>query len=70
MDEQELLKNMPKKTTRNLITKKYGMFGLSLGEDTYNRLDAYCKKHNIYKSSVVKTLVVNYLNKVERGENV
>ena len=49
MTEDELLKTMTKRTTRNANTKKYGMFGLALGEDNYNRLEAYCKKHNIYK---------------------
>ena len=70
MNEEELLKTMTKRTTRNANTKKYGMFGLSLGEDNYNRLEAYCKKHDIYKSTLVKALVVDYLNKAERGEDV
>ena len=70
MTEDELLKTMTKRTTRNANTKKYGMFGLALGEDNYNRLETYCKKHNVYKSTLVKALVVNYLDKVERGENV
>ena len=70
MTEKELLKTMTKRTTRNSISKKYGMFGLALGEDNYNRLESYCKKHNIYKSTLVKTLVVNYLDKTERGEDV
>ena len=45
MNEKELLNKIPKRTTRNVLTKKYGMFGLSLGEDNYRRLDTYCKKH-------------------------
>jgi len=59
-----------KRTTRNFNTKKYGMFGLSLGEDNYNRLEAYCRKHNIYKATLVKSLVVDYLDRTERNEDV
>ena len=70
MTEEELLNNVTKRTSRNANTRKYGMFGLALGEDTYNRLEAYCKKHNIYKSNLVKSLVVDYLDRAERGENV
>ena len=68
MNEKELLKTMPKKSTRNANTKKYGMFGLALGEDNYNRLETYCKIHNIYKSTLVKTLVIDYLDKVQSNK--
>jgi hypothetical protein len=70
MTEEELLNNVTKRTTRNSNTKKYGMFGLSLGEDNYNRLEAYCKKHNIYKATLVKSLVVDYLDRAEKNEDV
>ena len=45
------------------------MFGLSLGEKNYNRLDAYCKKHNLYKATLVRALVVEYLDKNEKEVN-
>jgi predicted DNA-binding protein len=67
MNEKELLNKIPKRTTtRNVFTKKYGMFGLALGEETYNRLHAYCKKHNLYKSTLVKSLIVDYFDKLEK----
>ena len=69
MNEQELLNSTPKRTKRNTTTIKYGMFGLSLGENNYNRLDAYCKKHNLYKATLVKTLIADYLDKAEKGKN-
>ncbi|ANS03657.1 hypothetical protein [uncultured Mediterranean phage uvDeep-CGR2-KM22-C255] len=68
MNEQELLNMTPKRRLRNATTTKFGMFGLSLGEDNYNRLDAYCKKHNLYKATLVRALVVEYLDKVEKKE--
>ena len=66
MNEKELLNKIPKRTTRNVLTKKYGMFGLSLGEDNYRRLDTYCKKHNLYKSTLVKSLIEDYFDKLEK----
>jgi len=68
MNEQELLNMTPKRRLRNATTTKFGMFGLYLGEDNYNRLDAYCKKHNLYKATLVRALVVEYLDKVEKKE--
>ena len=70
MTEEELLNTATKRTTRNPNTTRYGMFGLSLGEYHYNRLDEYCKKHNLYKATLVRSLVVDYLDKAERNENV
>jgi hypothetical protein len=68
MDEIELLKSM-KKRTRSSNTIKYGMFGLTLGAEVYARLNAYCLKHNVYKATLVKSLVVNYLDKIEQKDN-
>ena len=68
MDEEELLKNTYKKTRRNTNTIKYGMFGLSLGERNYNRLNEYCIKHNLYKATLVKTLIVDYLDRAEQKQ--
>jgi len=66
MEEKTMLNMTPKKRPRNSTTKKYGMFGLSLGEYNYNRLDTYCKKHHLYKSTLVRALVVEYLDKNEK----
>jgi len=46
----DILNSIPKKRRRNANTVKYGMFGLSLGPETYARLDEYCFKHNIKKT--------------------
>ena len=66
MNEQELLSSTPKRVKRNANTIKYGMFGLSLGERNYNRLNEYCLKHNLYKATLVKTLIVDYLDRAEQ----
>lgn len=69
MEEHELLSKAPRKPKRNANTIKFGMFGLSLGEHNYNRLHAYCSKHNITKATLVRSLVVDYLDRVEqKGE--
>ena len=62
MNEQQLLKSVKKRTNRNANTIKYGMFGLALGKETYDRLDAYCKQHHLYKATLVKALIVEYLD--------
>jgi hypothetical protein len=46
-------------------TIKYGMFGLCLGADTYDRLDKFCIKNNIAKATLVRSLVQKYLDQVE-----
>jgi hypothetical protein len=66
MNEEQLLTCTHKRTRRNKNTIKYGMFGLSLGEHTYNRLNEYCIRHNLYKATLVKTLVVDYLDRAEQ----
>jgi predicted DNA-binding protein len=70
MNEDEILKNIPKKAKRSSNTVKFGMFGLSLGKETYDRLQAYCDKHNIAKATLVRSLVVNYLDNVKSKENI
>lgn len=70
MNEKDILKNIPKKARRNPNTVKFGMFGLSLGKETYDRLQAYCDKHDIAKATLVRSLVVDYLDRAERNENV
>lgn len=70
MTEEELLGNVTKKKIRNANTIKYGMFGLALGERNYNRLQEYCDKLQIHKSTLVRALVVDYLDRAERKDNV
>lgn len=65
MNENEILKNIPKRLPKNTINRKYGIFGLSLGDELYTRLDSYCKKNNIHKSKLIKAILTKYLNEVE-----
>ena len=65
MDEEQLLKSTSKRTRRNANTIKYGMFCLSLVERNYYRLHEYCITHNLYKSTLVKSLIVDYLDREE-----
>lgn len=65
IDVTNILQSVPKKSRRNSNTIKYGMFGLSLGSDTYNRLDKFCIKNNIAKATLVRSLVQKYLDQVE-----
>ena len=69
MTEDELLNKVNKRTKRNENTIKYGMFGLSLGEKNYERLDNYCTKHNLYKATLVRSLVVDYLDRAEQKDD-
>lgn len=64
-----MLRRIVKKKRRNSITIRYGMFGLSLGQEHYERLDKYCTKHSIYKSTLVRNLVIEYLDRVEQKDN-
>jgi predicted DNA-binding protein len=65
IDVTNILQSVPKKARRNSNTIKYGMFGLSLGSDTYDRLDKFCIKNNIAKATLVRSLVQKYLDQVE-----
>lgn len=69
MTEDELLNKVNKRTKRNENTIKYGMFGLSLGEKNYERLHDYCIKHNLYKATLVRSLVVDYLDRAEQKDD-
>ena len=69
MTEDELLSKIVKKKTRNQNTEKWGMFGLSLGKENYDRLHTYCKKHNLFKAALVRSLVVDYLDKAEQKDD-
>jgi predicted DNA-binding protein len=65
IDVTNILQSVPKKAKRNSNTIKYGMFGLCLGADTYDRLDKFCIKNNIAKATLVRSLVQKYLDQVE-----
>lgn len=65
MNESDILKDIPKRLPKNTINRKYGIFGLSLGDELYTRLDSYCKKNNIYKSKLIKAILTKYLNEAE-----
>jgi metal-responsive CopG/Arc/MetJ family transcriptional regulator len=66
MKVDDILSNIPTKVGKpDSINKKYGIFGLTLGEDLKNRLDSYCKKHNIAKSQLIKALLIRYLDQEE-----
>jgi metal-responsive CopG/Arc/MetJ family transcriptional regulator len=55
----------PKGNTPGSLNKKYGIFGLTLGEELKTRLDKYCEKHNIAKSQLIKALLIRYLDQEE-----
>ena len=69
MDIDKILSTIPKikdiNQRRSPNTIRYGMFGLSLGEDAYTRLYVYCEKNNIHKSKLVKALIIKYLDEME-----
>ena len=66
MKVDDILDKIPTKTGRpDSLNKKYGIFCLTLGEDLKTRLDAYCEKHNIAKSQLIKVLLTRYLNQEE-----
>jgi len=66
IDVSGILDSIPKKNKRNANTIKFGMFGLSLGKVTYDRLNIYCVKHNIAKATLVRNLVIKYLDSQEK----
>ena len=66
MKVDDILDKIPTKLGKlDGLNKKYGIFGLSLGDDLITRLDVYCKKHNIAKSQLIKALLIRYLDQEE-----
>lgn len=65
MKVNDILKDIPKRLPTNTINRKYGIFGLSLGDELYTRLNSYCKKNNIHKSKLIKALLTKYFDEVE-----
>lgn len=60
MNEDEVLSKVKKKV-RHGLTKRYGVFGLSLGQSLYEKLDKYCLSKDITKAGLIKLLLTNYL---------
>ena len=60
MNEEEVLSKVQKKV-RTGLTKRYGVFGLSLGQELYQKLDKYCTNKDITKAGLIKLLLTNYL---------
>jgi len=66
MKIDDILNNIPPKGNKpNSLNKKYGIFGLTLGEELKTRLDKYCEKNNIAKSQLIKALLKRYLDQKE-----
>ena len=70
MNEDEILKKIKRKTNENSLTRRYGVFGLSLGEHLYKRLHQYSINKNVTKAALIKTLLTDYLDKTEGDNNV
>ena len=70
MKINDILDTIPTKSggTATGLNKKYGIFGLTLGEELKTRLDAYCNKNDIAKSQLIKALLTRYLNE-QKGED-
>ena len=72
MKINDILDTIPTKSgsTAKGLNVKYGIFGLSLGQDLKTRLDAYCKKNDIAKSQLIKALLTRYLDEQENKDEV
>lgn len=68
MKVTNILDDIPKKVPKNTINRKYGISGLSLGDELYTRLDNYCEINNIHKSKLIKALLIKYLDEVEKED--
>ena len=62
MNEDDILSKLAKKNNPNSLTRRYGVFGLSLGQDLYEKLDKYCSNKDITKAGLIKFLLTDYLN--------
>ena len=61
MNEEDVLNKLERKTNLNSLTRKYGVFGLSLGQNLYEKLDKYCSNKDITKAGLIKFLLTDYL---------
>ena len=60
--ETEILQKSRKFGLRNKCT----MFGVNLGVELNQQLTDYASKNNVSKASVIKTLLINFLNEVNQ----
>jgi hypothetical protein len=65
--EKKLVANAQPKQT---LAKKYGVMGLCLGQELHVRLRNYAFKKNIKMATLIKELLVEYLDKVESKDQV
>ena len=70
MNEDEILNKLKRKTNPHSLTKRYGVFGLSLGKDLYDRLNQYAINKNVTKAGLIKAILTDYLDKSEGDNNV
>ena len=63
MKINDILDTIPTRSTSTGtgLNKKYGIFGLSLGEDLKIRLDAYCNKNDIAKLFLLESYPSNFI---------
>ena len=64
MDIDKIDKQLQPKQSSG-ITKQYGVLGVCLGKELYNRLKNYSNLTKIPMSRFIKTLIKNYLD--EKG---
>ena len=50
---------------KNTLSKKYGVMGLCLGQELHSRLKTYALKKNIKMATLIKELLVAYLDEKE-----
>ena len=65
--EKKLVANAQPKQT---LAKKYGVMGLCLGQELHSRLKNYATKKNIKMATLIKELLVGYLDEVESKDQV
>ena len=51
--------------SKNTLSKKYGVMGLCLGQELHSRLKNYAFKKNIKMATLIKELLVAYLDEKE-----
>ena len=52
------------------LSKQYGVMGLCLGQELHSRLKNYATKKNIKMATLIKELLVGYLDEVESKDQV
>ena len=67
MDLKKINKQLKPKI-QNLYnpTRKYGVMGISLGHDLHTRLKKYTTQKEFSMSKLIKILVTNYLDEMEK----